>query len=443
MQYPSTTKEVASQDVDRDGLYRRIAWRLVPLLIVCYIFNAIDRTNVGMAQLHLERDLGFSAAIYGIGIGVFYLGYVLFEVPSNLLLDRIGVRRTILRIMVAWGLLSSCTMFVQTPGQFYAVRFLLGLAEAGFYPGVLLYITYWFPTGYRARVVALFMIGSPIATIIGAPLSGVLMDGMEGVAGLYGWQWMFVLEGMPAVFLGIFAYFYLSDRPQSARWLSESEKAAIASDFEQEGANRPGGGGHRFSALFKDARIYLLGLVTLGSYTLASAAGFWTPLLLKNAGVTEALDIGLMTAIPPIFTIIAMNLFARHSDRKRERRWHFAIAQYVGAAGLILIALEGTSPPIVIIGACMTSAATYCAATVFINIASIYLSDNARAGGIALLTSIGAIASASAPMMMGWLRVQTGDYATGLSLSAVMVATCATVLLIAIPADRIREVAGR
>lgn len=434
---PKHDRDVSTLSSDR--IYLKITWRIMPLILVCYVMNQIDRTNVGMAQLHLQRDLGFSAAVYGIGVGVFYLGYVLFEIPSNLLLEKLGVRKTLLRIMLAWGVLSTCTMFVRTPSEFYIVRFALGLAEAGFYPGVLLYITYWFPSGHRARITALFMVGGPLAGLIGSPLSGIIMDVFEGFHGLYGWQWMFLIEGLPAVFLGIFAFFYLQDRPEDARWLSTEEKAVMDKDFAAERVLKARGTEYGHGQMLRDPRVYLLGLVALGSYTLASASGFWTPLLLQASGVKSASSIGILGAIPHFVTMIAMQFYARHSDRTRERRWHFSGAQFVGAAALILLALFGTNTYVVILGNTLTMAATYCAGTVFSNIAAVYLSERTRASGLALMTSMGALASATAPIAMGWLRAQTGSFSTGLVASAMVVIAGATLLLFAIPASSLRE----
>jgi MFS family permease len=430
---------VAPPAINRDSLYRKIALRVMPLIVLCYITNSIDRTNVGMAQLHLQNDLSFSSEIYGFGVGIFYLGYILFEVPSNIMLERIGVRKTLLRIMTCWGLVSAATMFVQTPLQFYAVRFLLGVAEAGFYPGILLYITYWFPASRRARLTALFLMGGPIAFMIGAPLSGALIEFFDGLGGLHGWQWMFLIEGLPAAMLGVVAYFYFDDRPVDAKWLSAAEKDALEEDFAAERSVKALGQEYSHFQMLRDPRVYILGIVTIGSYTLASGSAFWSPLLIQASGVKDAHVIGLLAAIPPLVALFVMNIVAWHSDRKQERRWHFACGQFLGAGGLLLASFFYSSTVLVIIAMSLAVSGVYSSASVFTNIAVVYLSERTRAAGLAMMTSIGSLANVLAPMMMGWLRQETGSFATGLQVSVLFVVAGPILLLLAIPARAMRE----
>ncbi len=426
-------------DAERSRLYRKVTLRILPLLVICYIANSIDRTNINMAQLSLRADLGFDAQVYGIGVGIFFVGYILFEVPSNLMLDRIGVRKTLLRIMCLWGLFSAATMFVRTPMQFYGVRFLLGVAEAGFFPGILFYITYWFPSERRARVTALFLIGSPLAGVAGAPLAGLIIQSFDGLAGLRGWQWMFLLEGLPTIILGGLAFILLDDRPSDAGWLTSEEKRLIEEDLASERALKSKGHDYSHRQMLRDPRVYLLGVVTIGGYTLSSASSFWGPLLIQASGVKSLTQIGFLAAIPPFAAIVAMLLYAWHSDRKRERRWHYACAQLAGALGLVGAACFHDSTFAVIACMALVTCGVYAATAVFANIPALYLSESTRAGGLAMMTSIGAIASVLAPAVMGWLRVQTGSFAVGLQASAGVVVAGAVLLLFAIPARSLKE----
>lgn len=426
------------EPVDRVAMYRRIAWRLMPFLIISYVINAIDRTNISMAQLRMESDLGFTAEIYGIGVGIFYLGYVMFEVPSNVLLERVGIRKTLLRIMALWGIVSSCTMFVTTPTQFYIVRFLLGIAEAGFYPGVLLYITLWFPSAYRARITAMFMIGMPLASAIGSPLSGAIIVGMEGVAGLRGWQWMFLLEGLPAVFLGFAAIFILTDRPDDAQWLAPAEKAAIRVDLADDHGVQSPNGREGVGSLFRDPQFYMLAFVIFGAYALTGAS-LWTPLLLRDAGIASVAGIGFLSAAPPLVSIAAMYLFARRSDKMRERRWHFFATLLIGASALSLLAVLPLSPLLVIVLQTVAMCCSFAGGTLLTGIFAAFLPDRARAAGIALLTSTGASAAIVTPMAIGQLRVATGDFSIALVMLSVVVVVAALVFIMGIPKSRINE----
>lgn len=429
----------SGRDPIRDALYRKIAWRIIPLLAVCYIANFIDRTNIGIAQIHLKEDLGFTDAVYGLGVGIFYLGYILFEVPSNLMLDRIGVRKTLLRIMFTWGLVSACTMFVQTPLQFYIVRFLLGLAEAGFWPGMLLYLTYWFPSGRRTQMISVFMIAIPIAGGIGPALGGWIIQSFDGVYGLHGWQWMFVLEGIPASLLGIFAFFYLDDRPKGAKWLTDEEKALMESDFAAERAAKIHGHDYSMLRMLRDPRVWVLGCITLGTYTLSNAITFWSPLLIQASGIESVMTIGLLAGVAPLVGAVVMLLVARSSDRKRERRWHFAVPEIAAAAALLSLSIFYSNPIFVVAAITVATAGHYAGASVFSAIPAIYLSERTRAGGIAMVTTIGALAAMLTPMMMGWIRTATGSFSLGLQISALMVVAGGVLLLIIIPARSLRE----
>ncbi len=423
----------------RDATYRKVAWRLMPLILLCYVANYIDRTNVGIAQIHLRTDLGFTEQVYGIGVGLFFVGFILFEVPSNMLLDRIGARRTLLRIMVAWGTVSTLTMFVRTPWEFYAARIMLGAAEAGFFPGILLYLTYWFPSARRTRMTALFFLGLPLSGIIGAPLSGWIMSSFGGAGGLKSWQWLFLLEGISSILLGVVAFLVLKDRPADAAWLTADEKAAIAADLAGEQAAKGHATGSALLQALRDPRVYVLGLVGCGTYTLANAVSFWSPLIINASGVKNVLDVGLLSAIAPLVGVLAMLVVGWNSDRTLERRWHAACSEFVAAGALVALSFTIGQPFLTVALISVMTAAHYCGLTVFWSVPSVYLSDRAKAGGIAVVTAIGSLAAALTPALLGWIRVQTGSLSLGLQISAGIITLAGVVLLVGIPARVLRE----
>ena len=421
-------------------VYGKVAWRLMPFTLLCYMANYIDRTNVGIAQIHLRTDLGFSDQIYGIGVGLFFVGFILFEIPSNILLDRIGARKTLLRIMTCWGLVSSCTMFVRTPLEFYAARLLLGMAEAGFFPGILLYLTYWFPSGRRTRMTALFLLGIPAAGTVGGPLSGWIMHAFGGLHGLKSWQWLFLLEGVPSIVLGLASYFLLPDKPADAGWLSDAERKLIVEDLAQEQAVKThAAGADALLSALRDPRVYVLGLVACGSYTLSNAVSFWSPLMINASGVKNVLSVGLLSGIPPLVGVVVMLAVGWSSDRTLERRWHAACSQLAAAAALVALSFTIGKPYLTVALIAVMTAGFYSGLTVFWSVPSIYLSEKARAGGIAVVTAIGSVAAALSPALLGWIRVHTGSLSLGLQISAAIISLGAVVLLAGIPARVLRE----
>ncbi len=430
---------LAPSGMFQDATYRKVAWRLMPLILLCYVANYIDRTNVGIAQINLRTDLGFTDQVYGIGVGLFFVGFILFEVPSNMLLDRIGARRTLLRIMVSWGLVSTLMTFVRTPMEFYAARIVLGAAEAGFFPGILLYLTYWFPSARRTRMTALFFLGLPLSGIIGAPLSGWIMHSFAGTGGLKSWQWLFLLEGIPSILLGIAAFLLLHDRPADAAWLTSDEKRAIAADLASEQAAKGHLTGSALLQALRDPRVFVLGLVGCGTYTLANAVSFWSPLIINASGVKSVLDVGLLSAIAPLVGIVAMLVVGWNSDRTLERRWHAACSEFVAAGALIALSLTIGQPYLTVALISVMTAAHYCGLTVFWSVPSVYLSDRAKAGGIAMVTTMGSMAAALTPALLGWIRVETGSLSLGLQISAGIISLAGVVLLAGIPSRVLRE----
>ena len=306
-----------------DIVYRKISWHVMPIVLIAYICAFLDRINIGYGQLQMKHDLAFSDAVYGLGAGIFFVTYLLFEVPSNLLLEKIGARLSFLRIMVLWGLTSAATAFVTQAWQFYAIRLLLGMFEAGFFPGIILYLTYWYPSQRRGRVTGLFLFGMPITGVLGGPLSGTIMSGMEGLGGMHGWQWLFLVEGLPTVLLGFLLYRMLPDKPGRAPWLNDAEKVLVQSvlDADRQGDAKAGHHG-RLAAALTDAKTYVLAFVYFCCACAVYTVTFWLPTIIKGLGIAPIATIGWYTAVPYIFGALGVLVISRSSDRFKERRWH-------------------------------------------------------------------------------------------------------------------------
>lgn len=316
---------------------RRVTWRIMPFMMICYLFAILDRGNVGMASLQMVQDLGMSKAVFGFGASLFFFSYFLMEVPSNLALQRFGARRWIARIMITWGIISAGMAFVQGQNSFYVMRFILGAAEAGFFPGVLLYLTYWLPANYRGRLIALFGISIPAATFIGSPLGGLLLS-LDGLLGLRGWQWLFIVEGVPTVLLGLICLSILTDRPDQARWLRDDERAWLCAELEREKAGRPSAtertGWGSFVQLLSNPYVWAMALACSGASAAGSVLGVWQPQFLKSFGLTN-LETGLINSIPYGVACVLMVLWGRHSDKTRERRWHTALTLLLITLGFL------------------------------------------------------------------------------------------------------------
>nr|WP_232624502.1 MFS transporter [Paraburkholderia ginsengisoli] len=399
-----------SIDADRLAtLYGRLNWRLLPFLAVCYLFASLDRLNVGFAQLQMHDALGFSDAVYGFGAGIFFVGYVLFEIPSNLLLPKIGVRRTISRILVLWGLTSAAMMFVHNATTFYALRFLLGVFEAGFTPGVIFYLTYWYGETRMASAIGTVMLGGALSGVVTGPLSGWLMTAFHGTLGLAGWQWMFLVEGLPCVVLGIVAWRFLVDRPDEARWLSADERDLLTANLGAKRAQH-----HSFRHVLRDVRVWRMSFayfcIICGLYTV----NFWLPSILKSDGVTSTVDIGLYSTIPYLGAIAGMIVFGRSSDRHRERRLHSTLPTLVGALALAAAAAWGGHLALSLTCVTIATMGMWAAYTVFWAIPSDYLKGDVAAGGIALINTIGLFGGFLSPTIIGWARTATGSLAAGL-----------------------------
>jgi D-galactonate transporter len=388
-------------------LFSKIDRHLLPLLTTCYVIAFLDRINIGFAQLQMKQSLPFSDTVYASGAGIFFIGYLLFEVPSNLMLERIGARKTLLRIMVCWGLVASAMMLVQTPMQFYVLRFLLGVFEAGFFPGVILYLTHWYPRTQRAKAISIFMIATPLAGVIAGPVSGLVMKSMEGVLDLHGWQWLFILQGMPAPILGIVAYFLLVDRPEDAKWLTDSQKHALRDLLSRD--TPPAAGHGSLRALARDPMVYMLSVV----YTLflgsSYAMVFWIPTLIKSWGVQDVFAVGVLAAVPAVAGVVGMVLIGRSSDRRQERKYHFLFAIGFSSLGLLLtIVAEGYLVwSIAALAICAIGKSSL--TPLFFTMVSEYVPKKAAAGGIALISSLGNIGPAVMPSITAWITASAGS----------------------------------
>ncbi|SAL68792.1 major facilitator transporter [Caballeronia choica] len=413
--------------------YRKVFFRLIPLLFLCYVISYIDRVNISFAKLQFMHDLGFSESTYGFGAGLFFIGYVLFEVPSNLWMQRIGARRTLLRIMLAWGLVSSLMMFVRTPTQFYAMRFLLGVTEAGFFPGIIYYLSCWFPGARRARVTAFLMMATAVAGIVGGPLSGFIMTRLAGVGGMPGWQWLFLLEGVPAVTLGIFAFFFLGDTPAEVSWLDEREKALVARELIADEKSKHTGHLDGLRGALANPRVYLAALVYFAVMMPFNAIGFWAPTIIRDLGVANVLDVGLLSALVFIAAALGTYVVGASSDRMMERRWHVAGSAAVTALAFALLPAAGHHVAVGVGLLALAAAASYGCFVVFWTIPQTFLPRSSAAGGIAMITSLGGTGGFVSPAFVGWVKTQTGSAQYGLIGLAVVLMAGVVLLLLAFP----------
>ena len=416
MDAPQTSENFS--EAAQKELMNRVTWRLIPLLFCCYIIAYIDRINVGFAKLQLQDALKVDPAIfnsvYGLGAGLFFVGYFLFEVPSNLILHRVGARIWIARIMVVWGLVSVSFMFTNSVTTFYALRFLLGAAEAGFFPGVILYITYWYPPAERARMIALFATGAIVAGVVGSPLSGALL-GMDGIAGLGGWQWLFLLEGLPAVVLGFVVWFMLPDKPDNARWLNNREKAWINGRVAAAARENAGARDHDLFACFTSPIVWLLCLIyflrNVGTY----GYEMWLPTMVKNVTKSSDIAVGFINGVPYLVAGVVMYLVGRHSDKTGERRGHMAAGAIVATIGFAMAA-TAKNVVIAILGLVLAFAGSKASLPPFWALSTQFLKGTAAAGGIALINSVGNLGGLVGPAAMGRIKDATGSEFWGLIL---------------------------
>lgn len=409
---------------DTAALYRKINLRLLPFLLVCYLFAYLDRVNIGFAKLQMQGDLGFSDAAYGVGAGIFFIGYVLFEIPSNLMLPRVGASKTFSRILVLWGITSASMLFVRDVPTFYAMRFLLGVFEAGFAPGMIYYLSRWYGPQRMARAIAIVFLAGPIGGIVGGPASAWLMTSLAGHGGLAGWQWMFLIEGLPCLLLGVLALKLVPDRPADADWLSADEKRRLEQDLAVPVAHK-----HSFGAVARDPRIYVLAFAYFCVIAAIYALSFWLPTLIKAQGVADTVQLGWYTALPYVGGAIGMVYMGRRSDRKRERRYHAAIPALAAAALLAGSTLADGHLAVTLALLTLGTASLWMTYTVFWAMPSEYLKGPAAAGGIALINTIGLSGGFWGPAIIGWAKTATGSLHPGVLIMAVMPLVAALILL--------------
>lgn len=425
-----TVDGCTSQQMNRDAAIKKVWRRLIPFLFVLYIFNYLDRINIGFAALSMNKDLLLTATTFGLANSIFYIGYVACEIPSNLLMVHFGARIWIARILISWGLASAATMLVVGPNSLYLIRFLVGVLEAGFVPGVLLYLTYWIPNSHRARANGYLMMAQPVAMAFGAGVSGLILEHMNGTLGLQGWRWLFLLEGLPAVLLGMVAYVYLTDKPGNAAWLEETEKETVTSLLADD---QPSGRQAKVSVWKQvtEPKILLLALAYFCLVNTINANATWIPTIVREVLKAYSLSqVGFVTAIPAICALILMPLWTRSSDRMQERVWHVVAALGMAAAGWLLV-IFFPQPELRLVGLIFTVSGAFCAMCTFWTLPQSLLSEAARPAGIGLISAVGLLGSAVSPAVIGFLRDATGNFSAGLFyVTALLIVSIVLILIV-------------
>jgi D-galactonate transporter len=401
--------------LDADAVYRKVALRLIPLLFLCYIAAYLDRVNVGFAKLQMQQALHFSDSVYGFGAGIFFIGYFIFEIPSNVMLHRVGAGRWIARIMVSWAILSAGMMFVNSALSFYVVRFLLGVAEAGFFPGIILYLTYWFPAARRGRATSLFLTAVAVAGLVGNPASGWILHSLDGANGWQGWQWLFLLEAIPSLVLGVLAWFWLEDRVKEAQWLTPQERELIARDIALEESGKVDGS---LGRVLSDGRVWLSAFIYFAIVSGLYGITFWLPTIIKGLGVADPLQVGLIGAVPWAFGIAAMFFAARSADRRQEYRWHTAVSCVVAAVGLVISVAFHADVMLAMAGLTIGAMGIMSALPIFWSNPTALLGGTAAAMGIAFINSVGNLAGFAIPWLMGVIKDTTHSTDSGLHMLA-------------------------
>ncbi|AQS84677.1 MAG: MFS transporter [Acetobacter aceti] len=427
----------ASRDSRLNPVFRKITLRLIPYIFVCYLFNYLDRVNVGFAKLSMLDSLHMSETAYGLGAGIFFLGYIACGVPSNLMLAKIGARRWLALIMVVWGWLSTSLMFVETTSGFYILRFLTGAAEAGFFPGMVLYLTQWFPAQRQGRALTLFMAAIPLSGVLGSPLSGIIMNLFSsGSHGFEAWQWLFLLEGLPTVLLGAGMFLFLRDSAAEVAWLDDTEKKLLSDTLEQDRKNRPKQASASFSDVVRTPAIWALGLLYFCIQSSVYAINFWLPTIIRTIGFHDVSVVGWVSAIPYLGACIFMIAAGRSSDRHRERRWHLAVPLLMAAFGLTCSAAFHDNALLSVTGLTIATAGALTGLPLFWPLSNGFLSAEAAAGGVALINSLGQLAGFLSPYFVGWIKDATGR--TDMALyGLVVLALLGVMVVLKIPAERV------
>jgi len=419
-------------ELDETTIVRKVTWHIMPLIMVCYLFAFFDRINISFAKFQLQGDLGLSDTAYGLGASLFVVGYVLFEVPSNLFLYKVGARRWIARIMISWGLATTAMIFVSSEWQFYTLRFVIGAMEAGFAPGVLYYLTLWFPSTFRGRITSLLFLASAFAGLIGAPISGLVLGHLEGVFGIRGWHWLFMLGGLPCVLLGLVVLNQLKDRIEDAGWLSKSEKELLRSRIAQ---NSPQGGGHSLLSAIKTPGFLTLGLVYFLIQVSSYGLNFWAPHLIRSAGTQNPTVIGILTAVPYICGAICMILVGRMSDASGERRKFVIGLMILASVGFFFAGLFDKQTVLLIVALGAMGAGVVAAVPAFWALPPKLVTGAGAAGGIALINTLGQLGGIVSPVMVGRIRDITGSTTPALYVIGIMTLLCALILMFGLPED--------
>ena len=417
------------QQAFEDRTYRKVSWRIIPFLFLCYIFAFIDRVNVGFAKLQMQQDLHMSDAVYGAGAGIFFIGYFFFEIPCNIALQKIGARYWLGPIMIVWGLVSASTMLVKSAGNFYLARFCLGVVESGFFPGVILYLTFWYTSRYRAKMVALFMTAIPLSGVIGGPISGWLLERMSSTGGLRGWQWLYLLEAVPSLLAGLASLLVLPDGPHKAKWLSAEERSLILERLEEEEALKrsDSSGKHSLGDAFRSGKVWALCFIYFGFVMGNYGLSFWLPQILKETLTRDPFKIGLLTAIPWGVAALAMVLVGHHSDKTGERCWHVALPGLIGAIAFSASAIPGISGVIGLVALTVATAGIAAAYSTFWAIPTAFVTGTAASAGIAWINSVGNLGGYLSPFLVGKIRDAT--HSTTLALLMLSASCIASTIL--------------
>lgn len=435
--------DAAVEPQGMQAVYKRIAWRILPFIFFCYILNFIDRVNISFAHLQFQSDLGMSNANYGFGVGIYYVGYILCEIPAMLMLSRIGARRTIARIMISWGVVSVAMMFIKTPTQFYVARFFLGATEGGFFPAIVVYLTYWFPVEWRGRVTSRILFGIPVAGVLGSLGAGLIMNNLDTVFDLRGWQWLFFLEGLLPIVAGVFVFFYLIDRPHDAGWLTQDERAWVVAQIDTERsaiqAKSPGKkqGTHRngFFTAFRNPKVFICSLAYFSVPWSSSILSYWSPSIIRQSGVSNVWHVGLLGTLPYLIGALGMLAICRSSDYRLERRWHFALCCLLVAASGCALIWFGYGWQITIFWLSLMTIGYLGATALFWTIPPAYLTGAEAAGGFAVISSLGYSGGFMAPAAIGWIQAQTGNLTWGIYAVAGVLVMAGMTVILGIPRD--------
>lgn len=432
---------------DKAKLYSKIAWRIMPILLISYIVGYLDRVGISFSKFQMMPDIlqgnvSMAEAVYGLGAGVFFIGYIIAGVPSNILLSKYGARKVIALLMLVWGTISMLSIFITNPTQFYLARFLLGLAEAGFYPGVILYLTLWFPSSQRAKMTALFVCGIPVSNIIGGPLCGWIIENMNGMFELSGWQWLFFISGPRAVLIAVVIFFFLDNTYQSAKWLSPQEKEMITQDMAQGASKKVGADGTAqewtMKTMLKSSAFTKMWLICFCTVMGQGGLAFWVPTMIRDTGVSSVMDIGLLTMLPYMLAVVAMLMAARSSDKHRERRWHIIVPFCIAAVSLIFIGLFPDNKFIVMVALCIAVASSLVPSPLFWSLPNAIFTGTCAAAGIALINSIANIGGFISPYIIGYFKNTTESNLVAMCvLSSMMI--LGAILTYSVPAKLVNK----